>query len=61
MKELIPLKKTVKELEAVGEEGHDGPLIDLAVMLNRIIRQFEHKGIHYVLTKYAPELIAKPN
>jgi hypothetical protein len=50
----------LKELEAVGEEEHEGPLIDLSVLLNKIVREFERKGIHYVLKKYGPELIARP-
>jgi hypothetical protein len=57
---LAPLKKVLTELEAVGEEGHDGPLIDLSVLLSKIVREFERKGAHYVLEKYGPELIAKP-
>ena len=59
-RELIPLKNVLKELEWVGEDGHDGPLIDLSVLLKRIVREFERKGAHYVLEKYAPELIARP-
>jgi hypothetical protein len=58
--ELIPIKEAIKELEWVGEDGHDGPLIDLAVLLGKIVREFEHKGAHYVLEKYGPELIARP-
>jgi hypothetical protein len=57
---LAPLKKVLTELEAVGEEGHDGPRIDLSVLLSKIVREFERKGAHYVLEKYGPELIAKP-
>ena len=59
-RELIPLKNVLKELEWVGEDGHDGPLIDLSVLLSKIVREFERKGAHYVLEKYGPELIAKP-
>ena len=59
-RELIPLKNALKELEWVGEEEHEGPLIDLVVLLSKIVRDFEHKGSHYVLEKYAPELIARP-
>jgi len=57
---LIPLKKALRELEWVGEEGHDGPLIDLSVLLSKIVREFERKGAHFVLEKYGPELIARP-
>jgi len=57
IKELTPLKKALRELAAVGEEGHEGPLIDLVVLLSKIVRTYEHKGIHYTLEKYAPELI----
>ena len=60
MHELASLKKALRELAEVGEEGHEGPLIDLAVLLSKIVRTFEHKGIHYVLEKYAPELITRP-
>jgi hypothetical protein len=59
-RELIPLKNALKELEWVGEEGHDGPLIDLSVLLSKIVREFERKGAHYVLEKYGPELIVRP-
>ena len=57
IKELTPLKKALKELAEVGEEEHQGPLIDLTVLLTKIIRTYEHKGIDYVLEKYEPELI----
>jgi hypothetical protein len=53
-------KKALRELAAVGEEEHEGPLIDLVVLLSKIVRTHEHKGIHYTLEKNAPELI-KPN
>ena len=46
-------------MAAVGEEEHEGPLMDLAVLLSKIVRTYEHKGIHYVLEKYGPELITK--
>jgi hypothetical protein len=59
IKELTPLKKALRELAAVGEEEHDGPLIDLTVLLSKIVRTYEHKGIDYILEKYAPELITK--
>jgi hypothetical protein len=55
IKELTPLKKAIRELAALGEEGHEGPLIDLAVLLSKIVRTYEHKGIHYTLEKYAPD------
>ena len=57
IQQLTPLKKALRELAAVGEEEHEGPLIDLVVLLSKIVRTYEHKGIHYVLEKYAPELI----
>jgi len=57
IKELTPLKQAIKELAWVGEDLHEGPLIDLAVLLSKIVRTYEHKGIHYVLEKYGPELI----
>jgi hypothetical protein len=57
IKELTPLKQALRELAWLGEEGHEGPLIDLAVLLSKIVRTYEHKGIHYTLEKYAPELI----
>jgi hypothetical protein len=57
IKELTPLKQALRELAALGEEEHEGPLIDLAVLLSKIVRTYEHKGIHYTLQKYAPELI----
>ena len=57
-----PLKHALRELAALGEEEHEGSLIDLAVLLSAIIRTYEHKGIHYTLQKYAPELIkTKPD
>ena len=59
IKELTPLKQALRELAWVGEEGHEGPLIDLAVLLSKIVRTYEHKGIHYTLEKYAPELISQ--
>jgi len=59
IKELTPLKQAIRELAWVGEEGHEGPLIDLAVLLSKIVRTYEHKGIRYKLEKYVPELIAK--
>jgi hypothetical protein len=59
MHELAPLKKALRELAEVGEDEHEGPLIDLAVLLSKIVRIYEHKGIHYVLEKYGPELITK--
>ncbi|MGD0405263.1 MAG: hypothetical protein ABSB10_01225 [Candidatus Bathyarchaeia archaeon] len=57
IKELTPLKQAIKELAGIGEEEHEGPLIDLTVLLSKIVRTYEHKGIHYVLEKYGPELI----
>ena len=60
IQQLAPLKQALRELAEIGEEEHEGPLIDLAVLLSKIVRAYEHKGIHYVLEKYAPELIAKP-
>ena len=60
MHQLAPLKKALRELAEVGEEEHEGPLIDFVTLLSKIIRDFEHKGSHYVLEKYAPELIARP-
>jgi len=59
MHELAPLKEVLRELAEIGEEEHEGPLIDLAVLLSKIVRMYEHKGIHYVLEKYGPELIKK--
>jgi hypothetical protein len=60
IKELTPLKQAIRELAWVGEEEHEGPLIDLAVLLSKIVRTYEHKGIHYTLQRYAPELIQQP-
>jgi hypothetical protein len=60
MHQLAPLKEALRDLTEVGEEEHEGPLIDLVVLLSKIVRDFEHKGSHYVLEKYAPELIARP-
>jgi len=57
IQQLTPLKKALRELAEVGEEEHEGPLIDLVVLLSKIVRTYEHKGIHYTLEKYAPELI----
>ena len=57
IKELTPLKQALRELAWVGEEEHEGPLIDLAVLLSKIVRTYKHKGIRYALEKYAPELI----
>ena len=57
IQQLAPLKKALRELAEVGEEEHEGPLIDLAVLLSKIVRTYEHKGIHHVLEKYGPELI----
>ena len=37
IKELTPLKQAIRELAALGEEEHEGPLIDLAVLLSAII------------------------
>jgi hypothetical protein len=50
-------QKSLRELAALGEERHEGPLIDLAVLLSKIVRTYEHKGIHNTLQKYGPELI----
>ena len=44
IKELTPLKQALRELAWVGEEEHEGPLIDLAVLLSKIVRTYEHKG-----------------
>jgi hypothetical protein len=52
IQQLKPLKKALKELAETGEEEHEGPLIDLAVILSKIVRTFELKGIDYVLEKY---------
>ena len=35
-RELDPLKCALKDLEWVDEEGHDGPLSDLSVLLRKI-------------------------
>jgi hypothetical protein len=59
MSEII--KNAIKELQWRGKEDHEGSLIDLAVLLNKIVKEFEHKGIQYVLKKYGPERIAQPN
>ena len=61
MHELVQLKQALRELAEIGEEEHEGPLIDLAVLLSKIVRIYEHKGIHYVLEKYGPELLNKIN
>jgi hypothetical protein len=45
IKELTPLKQAIKELATGGEEEHEGPLIDLTVLLSKIVRTYEHKGI----------------
>lgn len=58
-RKLIALKTSLKELEWIGEDGHDGPLIDLTVLLTKIVREFEQKGTHYVLEKYGPELVTE--
>jgi hypothetical protein len=52
IKELTPLKQAIRELAALGEEEHEGPLIDLTVLLSKIVRTYEHKGTHYTLEKY---------
>lgn len=46
IKELTPLKQALRELAALGEEEHEGPLIDLTVLLSKIVRTYEHKDIH---------------
>ena len=46
MHELASLKEALRELAEVGEEEHEGPLIDLVVLLSKIVRDFEHKGSH---------------
>lgn len=50
---LTLLKKILKELATIGEEEHEGPLIDLAELLSKIVRAYEDKGIDYVLEKYS--------
>lgn len=60
MNQLTPLKKALRELAEVGEEEHEGHLIDLVTVLSKIVKDFERKGNHYMLKKYAPELIARP-
>jgi hypothetical protein len=52
IKTLSPLKKTLRELETVGEEEHEGSLIDLAFVLSKIVSEYEVKGIDFVLEKY---------
>ena len=56
-KAITPLKQAIKELTWEGEDLHEGPLIDLAVLLSKIVRTYEHKGIYYTLEKYVLELI----
>ncbi len=51
IKELNPLKQALRELAWVGEKEHEGSLIDLAVLISKIVRTYEHKGICYNLTK----------
>ncbi len=43
IKELTSLKQALRELAALGEEEHEGPLIDLAVLLSKIVRTYDHK------------------
>jgi len=56
IKELTPLKQAIQELAWVGEEEHEGPLIDLTVLFSKL-SNIPKKGIHYALEKYSPELI----
>ena len=58
---ITELKKAIKELAWQGEDQHEGPLLDLSAILNKIVWTYEHKGIHHTLQKYTPELIAKFN
>jgi hypothetical protein len=52
IQQLAPLKKALKELSEVGEEEHEGSLIDLATVLSKIVRNYERKGIEFVIEKY---------
>jgi hypothetical protein len=52
IQQLTPLKKAIKELSQTGEEEHEGSLTDLAAILSKIVRTYEHQGIEYVIEKY---------
>jgi len=40
----------------IGEEEHEGSLIDLAGLLSNIVRTYENKSNDYVLEKYAEKI-----
>lgn len=44
--------KAIKNLEYAGEEVHEGPLIDLANIFRKIIKEYKKKGISYVVDTY---------
>lgn len=53
IKQLLPIKEALKDLGTVGEEEHEGSLIDIAIILSRIVVEYEEKGIDYILEKYS--------
>ena len=46
------LKAAVEEVRRDGEEQHEGPLLDLANVIERIILEFEEHGRDYIIDKY---------
>ena len=51
-KALTALLKAVKELADEGEDIHDGPLIDLANIVKKIVADYKRRGIDYVVDTY---------
>ena len=49
---LSELKTAILNLANEGEELHEGPMLDLARIMRRIIHNYEHKGIQYVVDTY---------
>jgi len=46
------LREGIKEIRYDGEEQREGPLIDLANILERIVNEFEEHGRDYIFERY---------
>lgn len=52
MVDLKLLKQTVTDTKNEAEQEHDGPVMDLCAILARIIHNFEHQGVEYIVERY---------
>ena len=49
---VVKLRETIREVRYDGEEQHEGPLVDLANIFDRILDEWKEKGSDYVIDTY---------